>query len=134
MVTFIIGLLILFFGYIFYSKYIEKQFLPEEKKVPSEELYNGIDYVPLSSKRNQLINLLNIAGMGPILSAIQGIVFGPIFFMQTRMGKFGKPFKMIKFRTMYQDKVDESFDDVVFSPEKTKDFLFDLSVSSCQKI
>ena len=37
--------------------------------------------------------------------------FGPIFFMQTRIGKFGKPFKMIKFRTMYQDKVDEDFDD-----------------------
>ena len=37
--------------------------------------------------------------------------FGPIFFMQTRIGKFGKPFKMIKFRTMYQDKVDEGFDD-----------------------
>lgn len=37
--------------------------------------------------------------------------FGPIFFMQTRIGKFGKPFKMIKFRTMYQDKVDASFDD-----------------------
>lgn len=37
--------------------------------------------------------------------------FGPVFFMQTRIGKFGKPFKMIKFRTMYQDKVDESFDD-----------------------
>ena len=37
--------------------------------------------------------------------------FGPIFFTQTRIGKFGKPFKMIKFRTMYQDKVDESFDD-----------------------
>ena len=37
--------------------------------------------------------------------------FGPIFFTQTRIGKFGKPFKMIKFRTMYQDKVDEGFDD-----------------------
>ena len=37
--------------------------------------------------------------------------FGPIFFTQTRIGKFGKPFKMIKFRTMYQDKVDDDFDD-----------------------
>ena len=37
--------------------------------------------------------------------------FGPIFFTQTRIGKFGKPFKMIKFRTMYQDKVDADFDD-----------------------
>ena len=34
-----------------------------------------------------------------------------IFFTQTRIGKFGQPFKMIKFRTMYQDKVEEDFDD-----------------------
>lgn len=37
--------------------------------------------------------------------------FGPVFFTQTRIGKFGRPFKMVKFRTMYQDKVDEGFDD-----------------------
>lgn len=37
--------------------------------------------------------------------------FGPIFFTQTRIGKFGKPFKMVKFRTMYQDKVEAGFDD-----------------------
>ena len=36
---------------------------------------------------------------------------GPIFYFQTRIGKFGKPFKMIKFRTMYQDEVTEGFDD-----------------------
>ena len=30
--------------------------------------------------------------------------------------------------------LDESFDNIVFCPEKTKDFLFDLSVSACQKI
>ena len=28
---------------------------------------------------------------------------GPIFFMQERIGKDGKPFNMIKFRTMYID-------------------------------
>ena len=36
---------------------------------------------------------------------------GPVFFFQNRIGKFGQPFKMIKFRTMYQDKVEEDFDD-----------------------
>ena len=36
---------------------------------------------------------------------------GPVFFTQTRIGKFGRPFKMLKFRTMYQDKVEEDFDD-----------------------
>ena len=39
--------------------------------------------------------------------------FGPVFFVQMRAGKFGKPFKMIKFRSMYQDKVSEDFDDDV---------------------
>ena len=86
MITFFIGLLILLFGYIFYSKYIEKQFSPEDKNVPSKNFYNGVDYVPLSLRRNQLINLLNIAGMGPILSALQGVVFGPLFFIIVPLG------------------------------------------------
>ncbi|MEX1192392.1 MAG: sugar transferase [Brumimicrobium sp.] len=28
---------------------------------------------------------------------------GPVFFLQDRIGKYGKPFKIIKFRTMYQN-------------------------------
>lgn len=47
-----------------------------------------------------------IAAIGIKLSDL-----GPVFFTQTRMGKFGKPFKMIKFRSMYQDKVEDDFDD-----------------------
>ena len=39
--------------------------------------------------------------------------FGPVFYTQTRMGKLGKPFKMLKFRTMYQDTVNEDFDEDV---------------------
>lgn len=86
MITFFIGILILFLGYISYSKYIESQFSPDERNVPSKSLYNGVDYTPLSSTKNQLINLLNIAGMGPILSALQGIVFGPVFFIIVPVG------------------------------------------------
>ena len=37
--------------------------------------------------------------------------FGPIFYTQMRAGKFGKPFKLIKFRTMYHDKLEDDFDD-----------------------
>ena len=36
---------------------------------------------------------------------------GPIFYTQTRIGKLGKPFKMIKFRSMYHDKIEDDFDD-----------------------
>ena len=35
MITFIIGLLILAFGYIFYSRYTEKQFGLDENKTPA---------------------------------------------------------------------------------------------------
>jgi exopolysaccharide biosynthesis polyprenyl glycosylphosphotransferase len=56
-----------------------------------------------------------------IIIAMLGIKisdFGPVFFTQTRIGKFGRPFKMVKFRTMYQDKVDESFDDDLVEIDK----------------
>lgn len=86
MITFIIGLLILFFGYIFYSKYVEKQFLPDDRKTPAHSDYDGIDYLPLSLKQNCLIQFLNIAGMGPILGAVQGILFGPIAFILIPLG------------------------------------------------
>jgi len=52
--------------------------------------------------------IMLIAAVGIKLSDL-----GPIFFTQTRMGKFGQPFKMIKFRIMYQDKVADDFDDDV---------------------
>ncbi|MBQ2644172.1 carbon starvation protein A [bacterium] len=86
MITFIIGLLILLVGYLTYSKYIEKQFSPEDRQMPCDNLYNGVDYVPLSTRKNEFINILNIAGMGPILSALQGIVFGPVFFIIVPLG------------------------------------------------
>lgn len=86
MITFLVGLCILFFGYVFYSKYIESQFSPEEREMPCDKLYNGVDYVPLPTWKNQLINLLDIAGMGPILSALQGMVFGPAVFIIVPVG------------------------------------------------
>ena len=86
MITFIIGLLILLVGYIFYSRYIEKLFSPDDRETPAKKLRDGVDFVPMSEKRNSLIHLLNIAGMGPIIGAIQGILFGPIAFILIPLG------------------------------------------------
>lgn len=86
MITFICGILILFLGYIFYSKYVEKTFSPDKRKTPAHTLSDGVDYVPMHKKRNALIHLLNIAGMGPIIGAIQGILFGPIAFILIPLG------------------------------------------------
>ncbi len=86
MITFLAGIVILILGYIFYSKYVEKQFGPDDRKTPAEEKYDGLDFVPLPLKKNLLIHLLNIAGLGPILGVIQGILFGPVAFILIPLG------------------------------------------------
>ena len=86
MVTFILGLLILGFGYIVYSKYTEAQFGISEQETPASRMGDGVDYIPLTENKNMLIHLLNIAGLGPILGAIQGILFGPIAFILIPLG------------------------------------------------
>ncbi|MBQ2612044.1 carbon starvation protein A, partial [bacterium] len=86
MITFILGIIILVLGYIFYSKYIESIFSPEDTPTPAHKYHDGVDFVPMSKNRNALIHLLNIAGMGPIIGAIQGILFGPIAFILIPLG------------------------------------------------
>lgn len=86
MITFIFGIIILLLGYIFYSRYVEKIFGIEDKPTPANKCQDGIDFVPMSKNRNSLIHLLNIAGMGPIIGAIQGILFGPIAFILIPLG------------------------------------------------
>lgn len=86
MTTFILGLIILALGYIFYSRYIEHLFAPDDRETPAKKLSDGVDYVQISKNRNALIHLLNIAGMGPIIGAVQGILFGPIAFILIPLG------------------------------------------------
>lgn len=86
MITFIIGILILVLGYLFYSGYVEKEFGPSDMKTPAHAIQDGVDFIPISKRRNTLIHLLNIAGMGPIIGAIQGILFGPIAFILIPLG------------------------------------------------
>lgn len=86
MITFLFGIFILIVGYIVYSRYTESQFNVTEEQTPAERMSDGVDFVPLGKKRNMLIHLLNIAGLGPILGAIQGILFGPVAFLIIPIG------------------------------------------------
>ena len=81
MATFILGLVILFVGAAIYGKFCEKVFGPDDRETPAYSKQDGVDYVPMSTWKNMLINLLNIAGTGPIFGPIQGILFGPIAFI-----------------------------------------------------
>ncbi len=86
MITFLIGIVILVVGAFFYGKLCERIFGPDDRKTPAYEKEDGVDYVPMKTWKNSLINLLNIAGTGPILGPIQGILFGPIAFITIPIG------------------------------------------------
>ena len=86
MFTFILGVIILFFGYLLYSRYADKIFEPDDRLTPAHKHKDNVDFIPMSKGRNALIHLLNIAGMGPIIGAIQGILFGPIAFILIPVG------------------------------------------------
>ena len=86
MATFVLGLVILFVGAAIYGKFCEKVFGPDDRETPAYSKQDGVDYVPMRGWKNGLINLLNIAGTGPIIGPIQGILFGPIAFLTIPIG------------------------------------------------
>ena len=65
---------------------IRDSFKPDDRETPAVRMKDGIDYVPMNKWKNALINLLNIAGTGPIFGPIQGILFGPIAFITIPIG------------------------------------------------
>jgi len=86
MITFVIGLLILIGGGMLYGRHCEKVFGPDDRECPAVTKADGVDFMVLKEWKNSLINLLNIAGTGPILGAIQGILFGPVAFITIPIG------------------------------------------------
>lgn len=86
MFTFLFGLLLLFGGGIAYGTFCQRVFQPDDRQTPAVRLNDGIDFVPMGKWKNSLIQLLNIAGTGPILGPIQGILFGPVAFLTIPVG------------------------------------------------
>lgn len=87
MYTFIAGIIFLIIGYFTYGKFVEKMFgVKEQRKTPAYSNEDGIDYVPMNTKKNALIQLLNIAGVGPIFGPILGALYGPVAFIWIVIG------------------------------------------------
>lgn len=87
MLSFLGGIAVLILGYFIYGKFIENLFgVDENRKTPAFTMQDGVDYVPMPTWKVFLIQLLNIAGLGPIFGAIQGALFGPAAFLWIALG------------------------------------------------
>ena len=77
MVTFVIALIVLVLGYVFYGKFIERLFGADPNRdVPAKSMADGVDYIAMPTWKAYMIQFLNIAGLGPIFGAIMGAKFG----------------------------------------------------------
>ncbi|AOV07172.1 carbon starvation CstA family protein [Sporosarcina ureilytica] len=87
MVTFIASIVLLIAGYAVYSKVVEKAFnIDDSRQTPAYTVNDGMDYVPMSWWKGWLIQLLNIAGLGPIFGAVAGALYGPVAFIWIVVG------------------------------------------------
>lgn len=81
MITFFIALALLLVGYFTYGKVIEKVFQVDDRPTPAMVHPDGVDFIPMKTWRVFLIQLLNIAGLGPIYGAIAGACWGPAVYL-----------------------------------------------------
>lgn len=81
MISLFISFVVLIMGYLVYGKVTEKIFSPDERLTPAVAINDGVDCVPMKTWKAFLVQLLNIAGTGPIFGALMGAVFGPVVFL-----------------------------------------------------
>ncbi|MBP3953270.1 carbon starvation protein A [Bacillus suaedae] len=87
MITFFGALILLVLGYVCYSKFVEKVFvINDNTPTPAYTKRDNMDYVPMSWWKGNLIQLLNIAGLGPIYGAVAGALYGPVAFIWIVIG------------------------------------------------
>ena len=87
MVSFLISLAALVAGYFIYGALVDRVFgVNPQRETPALAQADGIDFVELPWYRIFLIQLLNIAGLGPIYGAIMGALFGPAAFLWIVLG------------------------------------------------
>ncbi len=75
---FVGGILFLVVGYFLYGRVVERVLGPDDRATPAAAHPDGVDVVPLPQWKNMLIQLLNIAGVGPVIGVILGIKFGKV--------------------------------------------------------
>ena len=86
MISFFLCLAVLVCGYLFYGKFVDQTFAPDDRETPAVAINDGVDYVVMPQWKLFMIQLLNIAGLGPIFGALSGAMWGPVVFLWITFG------------------------------------------------
>lgn len=86
MVSFFVCLAILIIGYFTYGRVIEHIYGPDDRETPAVRINDGVDFVVMPKWKLFLVQLLNIAGLGPIYGALAGAQWGPAVFLWITFG------------------------------------------------
>ncbi|MCL2001246.1 MAG: carbon starvation protein A [Planctomycetes bacterium] len=77
-VYFFISTAALILGYVVYSRVVERLFGADfDRPMPADYMADGVDYVRMPPWKVFLIQVLNIAGVGPVFGPILGALYGP---------------------------------------------------------
>ena len=81
MISLLLAFAVLIAVYLVYSRVTDKIFSTDDRETPAIAVNDGVDCVPMKTWKAFLVQLLNIAGTGPIFGALMGAVFGPVVFL-----------------------------------------------------
>ena len=96
MISFLLGIVLLIVGYITYGKIVERVINPDDRSTPAYELQDGVDYIPMSSPRAFLIQLLQDSVPYSVLFPVQ---FGDRWFT---CGSSSEQYLQVVFMTICQ--------------------------------
>lgn len=78
MMYFVGSVVLLVLGYVFYGALVAKIFGEDARRpTPARVNPDGVDYVLMPRYKIFLIQLLNIAGLGPVIGPLLGALYGP---------------------------------------------------------
>ena len=81
MISLMLSFAVLLVGYLVYGRLVEGVFAPDGRQTPAFAKQDGVDFIPMPTWKAFLVQLLNIAGTGPIFGALMGACFGPVVFL-----------------------------------------------------
>ena len=86
MISLLCSFAVLLLGYFVYGRFVARMIEPDDRITPAYTKEDGVDFVPMKTWKAFLVQLLNIAGTGPIFGALMGACFGPVVFLWIVLG------------------------------------------------